>query len=190
MIILTLIHPAAWISGIASRWLLVWMEDTDLTMTSYLRLFLLAAGFVALPGCEYSPGGGESSQAPAACRMQGNGDGQPTCMTTLSSVLAAPDRFDGMKISAGVWVDEVNDVVLLFPTREALEMRDSSSSLVVYRGKSPGMGALSFKAIPDDARYVRATGVFHWNQQGVRNVHADPIDSGRMGVLEGVTIER
>ncbi len=111
-------------------------------------------------------------------------------MTTLSSVLAAPDRFDGMKISVGVWVDEVNDAVLLFPTREALEMRESSSSLVVYRGKSPGMGAISFKAMPDDARYVRASGVFHWNQQGVRNAHADPIDSGRMGVLEGVTIER
>ncbi|MBD3827741.1 MULTISPECIES: hypothetical protein [unclassified Stenotrophomonas] len=181
---------SAWISGIASRWQVARIEDADPVMTPCLRLFLLAAGLVALPGCGYLPAGGEGSQVPAACRMQGNGDGSPTCMTSLTSVLAAPDRFDGMKISVGVWVDEVNDAVLVFPTREALDMRDSSSSLVIYRGTSPGMGAVSFKAAPDNAMYVRATGVFHWNQAGVRNAHADPVDSGRMGVLESVTIER
>ena len=159
-------------------------------MNAYLRPCLPLFVLFALAGCDGIQGDGNASQVPSACKMRGNGDGQPTCVTSLSSILASPDRFDGMKVSVGAWVDEVNDVVLLFPTLEAMRLRDSASSLVVYPGRNVGGDRFSPKDLPEDLRFLRVTGVFHWIRDGVGSPHADPVDSTRMGVLERVTIER
>lgn len=153
---------------------------------SNLRCFLMFALGVALCGCSDSTRKVVETSVPSACKMRGNGDTEATCMTALSSVLAGPDRFDGRRISVGAWVDEVNDVVLLFPSRDALLARDSFTSVVIYPSGNEEAIRLLAKIAPDGPRLIRATGTFHWIREGVPSPVGESIDSNRVGVMKDV----
>lgn len=150
---------------------------------------VVALALSVLSGCERPSESQAQGRVPGACKMRGNGDAPPTCMTSISSVLAAPERYEGMKVSFGAWVDQINDVVLVFPSEDAMGLRDTASSMVIYPEKNVRSEDRSLSGLSGSARFVRVTGFFYRIEDGVRNSRVDPVDSGRFGVLEGVTIE-
>jgi hypothetical protein len=109
-------------------------------------------------------------------------------MTSFSSVLANPQQFDGLSISMGAWVEAVGDVVVMYPSRDALQLRDSFSSFVVYGSQNPK--AITFLSdMPNDGPiYVRAKGVFRRIDDSVRDGRSDPLDANRVGVMEQVEL--
>lgn len=123
---------------------------------------------------------------PSACKFRGNQVGAETCMTTMSALLAQPEKFDGRLVSFHAWIDQVNGAILLFPSRDELDARDSFSSLVAYPESSPD----AFQEIPSveggEEKYMRVTGTFRWNRDGAPRAPSAPVDVDRMGVMEGV----
>ncbi len=105
-------------------------------------------------------------------------------MTTMSALLSQPEKFDGRLVSFYAWIDQVNGVILLFPSRDELDARNSFSSLVAYPESSPD----AFREIPSvesGEKFLRVTGTFRWNRDGAPGPRA-PVDVDRMGVMEGV----
>ncbi|WP_303638233.1 hypothetical protein [Stenotrophomonas tuberculopleuritidis] len=107
-------------------------------------------------------------------------------MTTMFALLSQPEKFDGRLVSFHAWVDQVNGAILLFPSRDEMEARNSFSSLVAYPEASPG----AFREIPSveggEEKFLRVTGTFRWNRDGASRTPSAPVDADRMGVMEGV----
>lgn len=149
----------------------------------------LLAALTLLSGCS-EPDGSVPRPVPSACKIYGNVADSSVCQTAFSSVLADPRQFDGVSISIGAWVEPVNDVIMAFPSRDALNLRESSSSVVIYASENP-RAVEYLSGLPDaDPVYVRVKGVFHWINDAAPRAHFDPVDVGRVGVLEGVELSR
>lgn len=100
--------------------------------------------FFILGACSSSSKEVGTVGAPSACKFRGNQVGAETCMTTMSVLLSQPEKFDGRLVSFHAWIDHINGAILLFPSRDELDARDSFSSLVAYPESSPG----AFQEIP------------------------------------------
>lgn len=160
-------------------------------MTGKLYSLSLVALILLSAGCTESREHQGEHVTPTACKMRGNGDTPPICNTSFSAILARPDKFNGLHVSIGAWVDGVNDAIILFPSKEAWQSRDSFSSVVIYPVNEPNLpNGVQISNLPSgDARFVRVTGTFHWVQDGVRDKRIDPLDADRLGLLEGVKID-
>ncbi|KAG1253644.1 hypothetical protein G6F65_017380 [Rhizopus arrhizus] len=150
------------------------------------RWFAVVALVFILGACSSSSQEGGAAGAPSAYKLRGNELGSETCMTTMSALLSQPEKFDGRLVSFHAWIDQVNGVILLFPSRDELDARDSFSSLVAYPESSPG----AFREIPSveggEEKFLRVTGTFRWNRDGAPKSPSAPVDVDRMGVMEGV----
>ncbi|MDI9272377.1 hypothetical protein [Stenotrophomonas sp. PFBMAA-4] len=122
-----------------------------------------------------------------ACKLRGNQAGAETCMTTMSALLSQPGRFDGRLVSFYARVDQINGAMLFFPSPDALEARDSFSSLVAYPQSSPA-AFQKHSSVGDGGQLMRVTGRFHWNRDGAVRPQIDPLDVDRMGLMEGVDL--
>lgn len=146
--------------------------------------FAVVALIFMLSAC--SPQEVGSAEAPAACKFRGNELGAETCMTTMYALLSQPEKFDGRVVSFHAWIDQVNGAILIFPSRDELDARDSFSSLVAYPESSPD----AFREIPSveggEEKFLRMTGTFRWNRDGAPRSPSAPVDVDRMGVMEGV----
>lgn len=88
----------------------------------------------------------------------------------------------------GAWVESAGDVAILHPSLDALQLRDSFSSIVVYTLVNPRF-ARFFSEMPlAGPKYVRVAGVIHWIRVGRADSHADPTDANRAGVLQDVNV--
>lgn len=133
---------------------------------------------------------GNSNSTPSSCRVQGNKQGEIICATSMSSILMAPDQFDGKVVSFVGWAEPVNDVVVVFSNRDTLQMRDTATSVVIYPPKNPEIEDALEGSHWKSPELVRLTGVFRWTPSDGTNSSADPIDRGRVGVMENVSISR
>lgn len=150
------------------------------------RWFAVVTLVFTLGACSSSSQEGGAAGAPSVCKFRGNELGYETCMTTMSALLSQPEKFDGRLVSFYAWIDQVNGVILLFPSRDELDARNSFSSLVAYPESSPE----AFREIPSvesgEEKFLRVTGTFRWNRDGAPRPPSAPVDVDRMGVMEGV----
>lgn len=142
---------------------------------------------LVLGACSSSKQNEGLADTPGSCKIRGNEAGAETCMTTMSALLSQPEKFDGRLVSFYAWVDQINGSILFFPSRDALESRDSFSSLVAYPQSSPD----AFKehsSVEGGEHFMRVNGRFRWNRDGAIESRIDPVDVDRMGVMEEVEL--
>ncbi|WMJ68705.1 hypothetical protein [Stenotrophomonas sp. 24(2023)] len=109
-------------------------------------------------------------------------------MTTMSALLSQPEKFDGRLVSFHAWTDQVNGAILLFPSRDELDARDSFSSLVAYPESSPAAFREMSSVEDGKGKFLRVTGTFRWNREGAPRSPGAPVDVDRMGVMEGLDL--
>jgi len=150
------------------------------------RLFAVIALVFILGACSSSRQEADSAGDPSACKFRGNELGAETCMTTMFALLSQPEKFDGRLVSFHAWIDQVNGAILLFPSRDELDARDSFSSLVAYPESSPAAFREIHSVEGGEEKFLRVTGTFRWNRDGAPRSPSAPVDVDRMGVMEGV----
>lgn len=155
---------------------------------------LMAIAFFAVSACSRTPSeqepANQSRPIPSACRIHGNKQNEVICSTAMSTILAAPDQFDGMAVSFVAWAEPVNDAIVAFPSPDTMQMRDSATSVVIYPSKNPDVKRSIGSNNWNSPELVRLTGVFRWIGSDGSHSFADPIDRGRIGVMENVSVGR
>lgn len=99
-------------------------------------LVLLAVALVAVaPACtpRTSHDGGTESLG-ELCSFVGNEEHQRYCLTTFIQILAHPDRFDGQRALFQGRVINVDGVLAIFPSIDAVEGVELHSSIVLVAG--------------------------------------------------------
>lgn len=143
-----------------------------------------------LVACAKDPVPQRDTRSPGVCRFMGNSIDDRVCATSFVSVLVDPALYDGERVSFMAWAEPVNDVIMLFPSRDLLDARDPFSSIVVYPVDSPESFKKLVSMTKDDPQYVRVSGAFHHIAGGEVSPSFEAVDVDRLGVLVGMRWSR